>query len=227
MDESALVVGTGDGNIGEQVVKTLSNEFAVVHGAMIRDQSDVPTVEYMYERNYQHLIVTCGFMQIEPFHLLDPIVNAKIIQACLTTPLKAIHNFLCATQPPQNECCVIVIGSYGHDHILSNSVPYCAAKAGINHAVKCLAWDYTNEGYRFNCINPHSVSDTPMSHRVIEQIERTKGLSTSEAHAYWERTLLLPKRLTRAEVAEVVLWLMNSPTAHLSGSSIELYGGER
>jgi NAD(P)-dependent dehydrogenase (short-subunit alcohol dehydrogenase family) len=227
MEERTLVLGTGDGNIGQAIVKEL-NIAMLVDGKTVYDSSDVPTSTEMYAENYKNLVVSCGFTRIEAFHQQDPAVMQKIIAANLTTPLKAIRNFIEANIAHIGECCVIVIGSYAHNHVLSNSVAYCAAKAGISHAVQCLAWDYTAQGFRFHCIHPHSVADTPMTSNVIREIKNTKGMTTDEAVAYWKRTLLLPNRLTKAEVAETVLWLMKeAPTAHLSGSSIELYGGER
>jgi NAD(P)-dependent dehydrogenase (short-subunit alcohol dehydrogenase family) len=228
MDEKALVLGVGTNNIGAAVDNELQ-QFIESDPLFIHGEHNIPTIMEMYEGNYQHLVICCGFMKIERFDRFSTDDIYKVIKANLTTPLLAIRNFLKAGPAPQpgRASCVIVIGSYAHDHVLSNSVPYCAAKAGINHAIKCLAWDYTGAGYRFHCVNPHSVEDTPMTQDVIKEIRATKNLTEGEALAYWNRTKVLPNRLTRDEVAKTVAWLIKGPTDHLSGTSIELYGGER
>jgi len=229
VENRALIVGAAPGNIGqaiEQEIGTIMDTEAIsIHGP-----NEVPSVQDIYGGNYSHLIISCGLAKIDKLDHMDPRMIASIIEANLTTPINLIRNFLQATLEPQpgEECCVIVIGSYGFDHVLSNSVPYCAAKAGLNHAVKCLAWDYTSKGYRFHCVNPHSVEDTPMTKTVIKEIQYTKHMSESEALAYWKRSMVLPNRLSRDEVAKTVAWLIaDAPTMHLSGTSIELYGGER
>jgi NAD(P)-dependent dehydrogenase (short-subunit alcohol dehydrogenase family) len=230
VDDKVLIVGAAPGNIGSAIDAALGERIDT-DAISIDGLASIPTVQDIYEGNYRHLIISCGFMEIKPLAQMEAGMVGRIVTANLTTPLAIIRNFINATTTPQpdEECCVIVIGSYGHDHVLSNSAPYCAAKAGINHAIKCLAWDYTGQGYRFHCVNPHSVEDTPMTEKVIEQIKYTKGIVTTEAAvAYWKNSLQLPERLTRAEVGKTVAWLLlDAPTPHLSGTSIELYGGER
>lgn len=229
MEERALIVGAAPGNIGQAIEVEIGN-LMDTDAININGKHEVPSVQDIYAGNYRHLIVSCGMAKIDKFDQYEPGAILAITEANLVTPLHIIRNYLQATLVPQpdEECCVIVIGSYGYDHVLSNSVPYCAAKAGINHAIKCLAWDYTGRGYRFHCVNPHSVEDTPMTQKVIEEIRHTKHMTESEALAYWKRALCLPNRLTREEVAKTVAWLIaDAPTMHLSGSSIELYGGER
>lgn len=234
MEANTLVLGVGQNNIGSAIDAELAVH-CTVDPLTINGAHDVPTVEEMRNggvggHGYRYLVISCGYARIEPFAEFSESEMNKVIKANLTTPLYAIRNFLKATEDhsPEAPCCVVVIGSYGADHILSNSVPYCAAKAGINHAVKCLAWDYTSHGYRFHVVNPHSVEDTPMTSQVIREIQMTKKMDEGEAMDYWKRSLLLTKRLTRGEVAKTVKWLLlDAPTSHLSGTSIELYGGER
>lgn len=228
MEDRALIVGAAAGNIGSAIDAEIG-AFMPTEAISLQGQRDIPSPEDI-GHNYRYLVVSCGFTEIKPLDELDQGTVLKIVNANLTTPLLLIRNFLIATRFPQpgEDCCVVVIGSYAHDHVLSNSVAYCAAKAGINHAIKCLAWDYGDKGYRFHCINPHSVEDTPMTREVITQIQMTKQMTEAEALDYWKRTLILPNRLTRAEVARTVSWLIfDAPTMHLNGSSIELYGGER
>lgn len=233
MEDQALVVGAAAGNIGMAIEDQLAS-YVPTDGININGPQHGLTVEDL--ATYRYLVISCGSTDINPLHEQGDLTLRRVIDACLTTPLDIIANWIIARIPfsgtdwhsSKEESVCIVIGSYAQDHVLSNSTAYCAAKAGINAAIKSLAWDYTAKGFRFHCLNPHSVEDTPMTGKVVEQIAEQKGMNTDEAMAYWKRTLLLPNRLTRQEIAQTVHWLLlDAPTPHLSGTSIELYGGER
>jgi NAD(P)-dependent dehydrogenase (short-subunit alcohol dehydrogenase family) len=188
----------------------------------------MPTVAEMVSAKYTDLIVTCGYMTIRPFEELEPSEIFMIVDACLSTPLWAVNNFVKATAEIRNQPrAIILLGSYAHNHVLSNSVPYCAAKAGIDMAVKGLAWELTGQKYNVFGVHPHSVQDTPMTDRVIRQIMHSKILSREQAIDYWQKDIKLGSRLTKAEIARTIYMLLTPPTRHMSGACIELYGGER
>jgi NAD(P)-dependent dehydrogenase (short-subunit alcohol dehydrogenase family) len=231
VEDAALVVGSAVGNIGWAVEERLKNTTMQVDGIDVKGPGIIQQLKYQDLLHYKYLVICCGAMKIAPITEQSNWDIERVIDACLTTPLQILRTWLEARMDgtvDNRPSAAVVLGSYGADHVLSNSVSYCAAKAGINMAVKCLAWDYGAHGFRLNVVNPHSVEDTPMTKEVIRQISMTKDLTESEALAYWKRMLVLPNRLTRDEVAQTVEWiLLDCPTAHLSGSSIELYGGER
>lgn len=237
MEDSALVVGAAAGNIGLAIEDQLAS-YVPVDAISITGPNHCLSAKDL--EAYRYLVIACGASDIAPLHEQNTLQVERVIAANLTTPLDIIKNWIVGRRAltsafegldpnsAREESACVVIGSYAHDHVLSNSTAYCAAKAGINSAIKSLAWDYTAKGFRFHCINPHSVEDTPMTEQVVAQIAVNKSLTTDEAMAYWRNTLLLPQRLTRQEVAQTVHWLLlDSPTPHLSGTSIELYGGER
>jgi NAD(P)-dependent dehydrogenase (short-subunit alcohol dehydrogenase family) len=231
MEDAALVVGSAAGNIGMAIEQELAQQLPTDGIEVINSNHGL---RWQDLQAYRYLVITCGVSDITPLDKQSLRGIARVVDACLTTPLDILRTWIESREAftghsgRLQSSHAVVLGSYAHDHVLSNSTAYCAAKAGLNMAIKSLAWDYAAKGFRFNCINPHSVEDTPMTGRVIEQIAVQKEISTDEAMAYWKRTLQLPERLTRAEVAKTVAWLMlDCPTAHLSGSSIELYGGER
>lgn len=193
----------------------------------IRGIDDVPprTSDTCRWNEFDALVVSTGLAIIRPYAAYQDIQIEKIIEANLTIPLIAARRYaverICGGT-------IILIGSYAHDHVLSNSVPYCAAKAGLAHATRCLAWDLTSKGFLVYCVHPHSVRDTPMTKKVIREVAYTKGVTVVEAEEYWKKDLQLPSRLTKGEVAAVVNELVKGNlTPHLSGSNIDLYGGER
>ena len=229
MERKVLVIGTDQEqrNIGSAIAAFLqSTSYGKVVGVPYRDGHDMPSEKDM--TGYTDIVVACGYMKIEPFDELKPDDLFTIIDACLTIPLWAVQNFVRATKnnrvQPKG---IVLIGSYAHNHVLSNSVPYCAAKAGIDMAVKGLAWELTGQKYNVFGVHPHSVQDTPMTDRVIEQIMHNKILTREQAIDYWQKDMRLGSRLTRHEIARTVYMLLTPPTRHLSGACLELYGGER
>lgn len=231
MLNECLVLGARDwsGNIGEWVV----NELAAVTGfwrgegedCKTRKGYDVPPLRH-YGR-FDGMVVTLGRALIEPFdQLLDGELE-DVIRANLTLPLLATQRYVQARG--ERGGTVVLVGSYAHDHVLSNSVPYCAAKAGLNHAVRCLAWDY-GDRFRFYIVNPHHVEGTPMERYVLDAIKRGKGFTEEDARAYQAKDLRTDANLTAPEVARVIAKLLDDPSDEwlwANGSSINLYGGIR
>lgn len=177
---------------------------------------------------YDALVISTGLAIIRPYGAYSDIQIEKIIEANLIVPLLAARRYIVERQSENIGGRIIFIGSYAHDHVLSNSVPYCAAKAGLAHATRALAWDMTSKGFLIYCVHPHSVSDTPMTEKVIAEIAYSKGLSLEQAREYWKKDLRLHARLTKGEISQVVEHLVTGTlTPHLSGANIDLYGGER
>lgn len=234
MENSALVVGVNPEveNIGAAINRRLSSVMRCA-GLDIYGPDDIPIIIEFLSGEWNNLIVSCGMTCMAPFEEQRDIDLYRVVEANLITPMIIARRFVGANidlRPNSSESQVaniVFIGSYAHNHVLSNSAAYCAAKAGLHMLGKCLAWELTGKGFNIFVVHPHSVQNTPMTHEVIDALMEQKDLDTAEALEYWNRTKLLPERLTTSEVADVVANLIFTGTRHISGAAIELYGGER
>jgi NAD(P)-dependent dehydrogenase (short-subunit alcohol dehydrogenase family) len=122
---------------------------------------------------------------------------------------------------------IVFIGSMAYKNVLNGSSVYCAAKAGLNHFVKCAAYELAPKGFQIFCVNPSNVQDSPMSEKTIQDLKRYRDLTDEEAKAYWSAECPLGNFLTKKEIAEVVVDLLMQDRKYLSGSCIDLAGGQR
>ncbi len=173
------------------------------------------------------LVVSLGVCTIAPLHEQGEEEIQRVLRACLTLPLLAARNYLDTRQAKGGK--VVFIGSYNHDHPLSNGTPYSAAKAGLAMAVRSLAWDYTEQGYSFAIVHPSVVPGTQLSDDAVQGSAETLGTDpASVAQSVSEAVLVAEGALTPKHVGMAVAGLLASPvSAWLSGTGINLYGGQR
>ena len=224
-----LVLGAakGTGNIGEAIADNM-----LEHGWFVKcdDCFDTSVADYRIPdlgyTGYDALVVTLGKEGVQPWMSTPYEQVADIITANLLLPLAAVHVWAQARHLLGGTA--VVIGSYGHDHVLSSGVGYCAAKAGLAHAVRALGWELTDRGYRFHIVHPYHVPSTPMGKRVVRAMVQERGYTIDEAVEYQMKDMKLPDHLTPVEIAEYVGWLVRAPEAKwMSGQGLNLYGGVR
>ena len=224
----ALILGALDnsGNIGDVIDDNLNARgwTTATSDCEAADGSyAVPEPNHMI--SFDSLVVTLGWATHSPFESVEAETVEAVIKASLTLPLLAIRSYVQGRAELGGQ--VVVIGSYGHDHVLSNSAPYCAAKAGLNHAIKALAWDLTPL-FLFWCVNPYHVPATPLGEATVNWMIKERGLTRAEAEDYQRKDLRMDTHLEPEDIAEQVYHLLSEPTsAWLSGSSLDLYGGVR
>lgn len=225
-----LVLGhkAGSRNIGEAIYDRFVRDGWEVTGSDCWDKLSGdyrldPTLDW---EGYPNLVVTLGMEGLTPFDTCTYQEAVDVINANLVLPLLALHTWVAERQGLGGTC--VVIGSYAHNHALTGSAPYCAAKAGLHHAVQELGWELTGKGYQFHIVHPYHVPSTPMGARVLDALQRERGMSLREAVAYQTKDLRLDAHLHPTDIAEVVQWLVEEPVARwLSGQGIQLYGGVR
>jgi NAD(P)-dependent dehydrogenase (short-subunit alcohol dehydrogenase family) len=228
---TGLVLGArpGTGNIGEAIYDKLDRrkDWLVDHNdCQVEDNLyGVPSVPW---EDYDALVVTLGKEGITPMAECDDFDIVSIIEANLMLPLRCIRAWLEAREASKLGGQCVVIGSYAYDHSPTSCVPYCAAKAGLAHAVQGLAWELTSQGYYFHIVHPYHVPSTPMGVRVVQAMMEVRGMGLEEAHEYQMKDMRLREHLSPEDIARVVCWLLTEPVAPwLSGTGLSLYGGVR
>ncbi|WP_324828833.1 SDR family oxidoreductase [Qipengyuania zhejiangensis] len=92
----------------------------------------------------------------------------------------------------------------------------CAAKAGINMLVKCLALEWGEQGIRVNAISPGPIDDT----------EGMRRLAGSDAAAQAIADALPLKRYgTKQDVADAACFLASQEGAYITGTILNVDGG--
>jgi NAD(P)-dependent dehydrogenase (short-subunit alcohol dehydrogenase family) len=182
---------------------------------------NIPSMENYHDLDA--LVVAIGACHVEKITRQTDEQIADVIRANLTLPVLAAKEFM----HTQKQGSIVFIGSYNHDHVLGNGTPYCASKAGLDMAVKSLAWE-SSPAYSFFCVHPYQIPDTKMSERIKQQIAISEGRTQQEVYEYSTRDRKLPFDLRTQDVAMVVWQLVTSPAQNwLSGTSINMYGGVR
>lgn len=122
---------------------------------------------------------------------------------------------------------MVFVGSYGASHVLSNSVSYCAAKAGLDMMARALAWDLRFTAFRCYCVHPYHVEGTPMASQVEQEIMHTKKITRQQAVEYQRKDLGATPPLVADDVACFVARLLDneggefnwlSPSIQMSGA---------
>lgn len=227
----ALVLGVRPTNIGAGITKELQEADFEVYP---RDLPDFDASmgkghQYFYKGNLDidTLVVCCGrthmawIEDIRDDHVYD------VMQDALMAPIVSTAEFVKATIDKSYKKHIVLIGSMAYKNVLNASSVYCAAKAGLAHFARCMGWELTPKGYDVFCVNPSNTEGTPMTEQTIEYIMEYRHLSRRAAEEYWGSVNLKDHWLSPREIGRVVKWLVSGEADHLSGSMIDLAGGQR
>jgi (+)-trans-carveol dehydrogenase len=101
------------------------------------------------------------------------------------------------------------------------AIAYCAAKAGLIHMMRVLAWELGSHGVRVNTVNPGSVDTLLIS----------GGTTAEVASANWpsyishNRNLLPVEKQPPQSIADAVLWLVSDEARYVTGASVPVDSG--
>jgi NAD(P)-dependent dehydrogenase (short-subunit alcohol dehydrogenase family) len=93
----------------------------------------------------------------------------------------------------------------------------CAAKAGVDMLTKCLAIEWGAEGVRVNSIAPGAVDDTEGMRRLAP---------TPEIRKQFTRGIPLQRFATKAEIADLALFLVSDAANFITGTVVVCDGGQ-
>lgn len=92
----------------------------------------------------------------------------------------------------------------------------CAAKAGINMLVRCLALEWGPQGIRVNAISPGPIAGTEGMRRLAPTDESSRSLAGS---------LPLRRYGTIDEIAEAACFLASARGSYITGAVLDVDGG--
>ncbi len=92
----------------------------------------------------------------------------------------------------------------------------CAAKAGINMLIKCLALEWGPGGVRVNGVSPGPIAETEGMRRLAP---------TQEAEDAIKQSIALRGYGEKEDIAETCLWLGSEASRYVTGAIIDCDGG--
>ncbi len=237
----ALVIGSNSGdmfkddvlpNIGQAIAGELRQSAYVVHEPLAHELDVVLPGQMSGYLAGLHdipdtLILSNGYTHMDWIEHYDAEEMYNVLHNNLGGSMVATSEFVASTINDPWRKHIVYIGSMAAKGVLNASAPYCAAKAGLNHFVKCMGWELTPKGYSVFIINPSNTAGTPMTEKTIQLIMHYRGLERDEAEAYWASINLMPRWLGPDDIAGVAKFLVSGHAAYASGTAIDLSGGQR
>ena len=237
-----LVFGAQPGNIGEAVADLAKRseaafgypvltppqevvdvtDFDQLH-AYIRDNRsrilEDPRVVYSAGVNYLHWLDSeqakdsTDWNEVEHTYAVNVIGFEKLM-----TALTYVF------EPSEHEMSIVAVSSDAGRRPMRTSASYCGSKSALDMVIKVAARELGPNSWRINGVAPGMVSSTPMSRQVDRYVPLIRGWTPMEAYKYEKSQAVQPRRVSRHEVAAVIVSTLNGPF-HLNGSIIEINGG--
>jgi NAD(P)-dependent dehydrogenase (short-subunit alcohol dehydrogenase family) len=228
----ALTGAGREGSIGEAI----KEKFTVVNSDIVPvnvtagirsfDVEDVIDDHFDFT-GFTDLIMCHGYTYMDWLEEVPDEEVEKIINTNLYGSIRVIKQFVEQTIDEPFRKKIISIGSMAYKAVLNGSAAYCASKAGLNHYIRCAAWELAPKAYDVYCINPSNVLDAPMTKDTINHLMNYRQLTLEQAIDYWGANNPREVFLTKAEITDLVLHLLFTDKGYMSGAPIDLGGGQR
>jgi NAD(P)-dependent dehydrogenase (short-subunit alcohol dehydrogenase family) len=214
------------GSIGKAIFNSLSKSPNV--DAIFEFYGDVREEnQCRFDSETDVLILCHGALHVDWLENAPMEKVKEVVDVNLTGTINMIQQFVRSTIEAPHKKKIISIGSMAYRNVLNGSAAYCASKAGLAHYIRCAAWELAPKGYDVYCVHPSNTEGAPMSEDTIQGIMRYRNLDRKSAEAYWGAVLPREKWLQPNDIADVVKFLVEGNSAYMSGSQIDLGGGQR
>lgn len=225
-DRKAIIVGSDKGNIGLSIEEKFASEGIKVR-SFNKSTLDMTSEELPVEGDEDILVLANGYTYLDWIENLEDGEISRMIGDIFLASVRATNQFVKKTIDSPNRKYIIFIGSMAYKNVLNGSSVYCASKAAISHFSKCIAWELAPKGYNVVTINPSNTKGTPMTEQTIQGLMRYRKLSRSEAQGYWASSLPKHSWLNSEEIAEICNFFISGKSDYMSGTQIDLAGGQR
>lgn len=225
--KEAIILGYEPGNIGGYIASHLvADGYDVQHPT----PQELPAEMTGWKEGIERCDVAVfnnGYTNLDWIENQPETEIYKMILDNLTASILGSAAFVRRTLHTPYRKRIIFIGSMAHNKVLNGSAPYCAAKAGLNHYARCIAYELAPKNYSVFVINPSNVEGAPMSEKTIQGLMNYRQIPRSEAEAYWSAGNINAEFLSRDEVARTVVMCASGEHDYLAGNPIDLAGGMR
>jgi len=229
VSRKALVVGYSEDNIGGEISRRLEADGLEVYSAEEEELPASSLSSFKRLPEYDTIIFNNGRTHLDWIEKQDERQIDEVVYNSLTSSMTGTADFVGATKDKPYQKNIVYIGSMAYRNVLNGSAPYCAAKAGLAMFARCMAWELAPKNYNVFCVHPSNTEHAPMSAETVRGLMRYRSLNREDAEAYWGASLPRSAWLQKQDIASVVSYLVSgdSGASYLSGSNIELGGGQR
>ena len=223
---TVLITGSEkEGSIGQAILNRITLEG---NKTFIPFEGDVRAGRDRDAYNEIDTLIFChGVTHLDWFEECPEKDIKHIIEVNLTATMCMTRDFVQDTIEMEWRKQIIYIGSMAYRNVLNGSAAYCASKAGLAMFARCMAWELAPKGYDVFIIHPSNTEGAPMSEDTIQGLMRYRHLNRTEAEEYWGACLPRDKWLQPGDIAEMVSHLMSGKAGYLSGTQIDMAGGQR
>lgn len=120
---------------------------------------------------------------------------------------------------------VVVVGSDAAWREMRTSTAYCASKAALHQAVRCIARERASDDFQINVVAPGMTEPTKMQEYVDVRVPIIRGWTWEETAAYEQSQTPMGRRADVSEIATVIVSLLYLPCNYLNGAIIPVNGG--
>lgn len=217
-----------DGSIGNKIRTSLVNKHLTVRSFAGDVRNDSHYMDHDDELKHTDTLIMChGVTHLQWFESVSMAKVSEIFDVNLTGSYGLAQYFVQATIDNPWRKRIIMFGSMAHRAVLNGSAAYCASKAGLAMLARCMAWELAPKGYDVFVIHPSNTYGTPMTEETIQGLMSYRGMSRSQAEAYWNDSPIRVSILQPEDIVELIHFLMGPRSSYLSGTQIELAGGQR
>jgi NAD(P)-dependent dehydrogenase (short-subunit alcohol dehydrogenase family) len=118
---------------------------------------------------------------------------------------------------PEGGRAIVVVGSVAGGTVIADQpVSYHAAKAALEHMVRCWAVALGPKGIRVNMVSPHA---------VLKEESRDFYLGSAELMKLYKDIIPLGRMGTSEEIAAVVRFLCSEQASYVTGQNLLVDGG--
>jgi len=155
---------------------------------------------------------------ISVFYTLDEL-DAEIFNRFISINTTSVVTLCCEAIPHlrKTQGCIINIASINSKSATPYHTAYCASKAAVMSATKCMALELIKDGVRANVIAPGSF-DTEMN----VDVRIPEG---ADIHSIIRRVGHVERQGQPEEVASLVVFLASDDAKYINGADITIDGG--
>ncbi len=214
-----------DGTIGAGALKALTSEgFEVVtngHKPGLSDYTcDFSVAESLAEAidaiggPIHGMVFAHGMLQAGPIDKVAPAAWRLTNAVNLDSIYALIHAALPYIETGVSRGAVSSTAAF--DHSPGGGPHYTASKWGLNGLVRHLAFDLGPRGIRINSVCPGTV-EGPMARALLSEADYVESL----------KAIPLGRAAEASEIADLILFLLSSKSAYMTGANISASGGYR
>jgi 3-oxoacyl-[acyl-carrier protein] reductase len=179
-----------------------------------------------HEGPFQYIVYSAGVNKLMWARDIDTLDMDDIFDINVRGFIQVIH--ACLQFHPRiisedTRVSVVAVSSDAAHIPMRGSVAYCASKAALEQAVRCLARELAPV-YRVNAVAPGMVAGTAMTEYIDRTLPSFRGWTEEFAREYEHMGTPTGKRATIEEVAEAIAWVLLGPE-QMTGAIVPINGG--